>query len=69
MSPITLRAHFDGNAIQLDEPCTLPVNAQLIVTVQPVTDSRDGWESIAGESLSRAYGPDEPDYSEADLVP
>ena len=27
------------------------------------------WAALAGESLERAYGDDEPEYSEADLVP
>jgi len=27
------------------------------------------WAALAEESLERAYGDDEPEYSEADLVP
>jgi hypothetical protein len=33
MLMISLKAHFDGQAIQLDEPAELPCDAQLLVTV------------------------------------
>ena len=33
MSTVSLKAHFDGYAIQLDEPVELPRDAQLLVTV------------------------------------
>lgn len=35
MSSIRLKAHFDGQAIQLDEPFELTRDAQLFVTVLP----------------------------------
>jgi hypothetical protein len=69
MTPVNLRAHFDGTAIQLDEPFELPVNAQLIVTVLPASGDRTDWDSLAAAGLNRAYGPDEPHYSDADLLP
>ena len=33
MPTISLKAHFNGQAIQLDEPIELPFDAQLLVTV------------------------------------
>jgi hypothetical protein len=30
MSPVTLRAHFDGQHIRLDEPCQLEPDTQLL---------------------------------------
>ena len=33
MPSVSLKAHFDGQTIQLDEPYKLPPDAQLIVTV------------------------------------
>jgi hypothetical protein len=35
MSPITIRAHFDGEHIRLDEPCQLEPDAQLLIVVLP----------------------------------
>ncbi len=69
MPSITLKAHYDGRSILLDEPFKLPANARLLVTlVEPVTDpGRAQWASLAGEGLVRAYGDDEPDYGPGDL--
>jgi hypothetical protein len=71
MPAITLRAHFDGTMIQLDEPYDLPPNARLIVTVlPPITDAedREAWAALAAEGLAGAYGEDEPNCSVADVV-
>lgn len=78
MPTLTLQAHFDGERIQLDEPFELPANAPLLVTVLPVApatvplnDDPDaaGWQALAMANLARAYGDDEPEYTEADLLP
>ncbi len=72
MTAINLKAHFDGQSIQLDEPFELPLNAQLLITVLPSPNGGDEqaeWRELSRQALSRAYGPDEPDYSDADLVP
>lgn len=70
MPTISLKAHFDGQSIQLDEPFALPVNASLLVTVlSSPADERDDWTNLALTSLERAYGDDEPEYTEADLKP
>jgi hypothetical protein len=72
MPAISLKAHFDGQSIQLDEPYELPRDAQLIVTVLSTTpsdaDSAD-WTGLAAMGLTRAYGDNEPEYSSADIVP
>ncbi len=68
MPTVALKAHFDGDRIVLDEPFDLPPHSPLIVTVLPEPDSeRSDWEALAVESLARAYGPDEPDYSLSDI--
>jgi hypothetical protein len=69
MDGITLKAHFDGERLLLDEPCDLPVNTPLIVTVltQEVEMERAAWTHSAAEGLARAYGEDEPEYSMADI--
>ncbi|HEX3598575.1 MAG TPA: hypothetical protein VHU84_00455 [Lacipirellulaceae bacterium] len=73
MPPVSLKAHFDGHSIQLDEPFELPPNAQLLITLLPSTgndaDDRAAWDGLGQASLARAYGPDEPEYSDADIVP
>ncbi len=68
MPAISLKAHFDGHAIQLDEPYELPRDAQLLVTVL-APPSLPGWAELSAQGLSRAYGENEPEYSPADLQP
>jgi hypothetical protein len=69
MEAKTLRAHFDGSQILLDEPFELEPNAELIVTVLPTSsdDEREDWARLSLESLARTYGDDEPEYS-LDLI-
>lgn len=64
-----LKAHYDGQHILLDDPFDLPVNAQLLITVLPSERESDleSWLTIASESLARAYGDEEPEYSSADV--
>ena len=70
MSSVTLKAHYDGDRIQLDEPFDLPPNAPLLVTVLPVAE-RDGdrvaWLKASKEALARAFADDEPEYTVADI--
>ncbi|MBC8083186.1 MAG: hypothetical protein H7Z21_08245 [Hymenobacter sp.] len=68
MQTITLSAHFDGQHIQLDEPFALKPGSQLLVTVVPAVDAeRNAWHQLSAQGLERAYGPDESDYSLADV--
>jgi hypothetical protein len=69
MPAITLKAHFNGQHIILDEPFDLPPDSPLMVTVLPKADSQDDaeWRSLAAVALARAYGEEEPDYSVVDL--
>jgi hypothetical protein len=72
MPAVSLRAHYDGTAIRLDEPYDLPPDAQLLVTVlSPTIDAeeRTAFAALAAEGLARAYGENEPEYSSADIVP
>jgi len=71
---VILKAHYDGEHIVLDEPFELPPNTPLAVTVlSPATPEHDGeraeWAALGDQSLARAYGDDEPEYSLADLKP
>ena len=66
MSPVTIRAHFDGQHIRLDEPCQLEPDAQLLIVVlpkQPDTEEREDWMRLSQQALEQAYAADEPDYS------
>ena len=70
MNTITLRAHFDGEKIVLDEPFDLEPNTQLVVMVVPdgqLDQEREDWANLAMESLARAYGDDEPDYDTVEI--
>jgi len=68
MHTITVRGHFDGKQIQVDEPIELAPGTPLIITVLPqqaeVQDS-DFWSLLAQAGLERAYGNDEPEYGAA----
>ncbi len=73
---VTLRAHYDGEHIVLDEPFEIPANASLAVTVlapDPSAHDREreraSWAALSAWSLARAYGDDEPEYTVADLRP
>jgi hypothetical protein len=68
MDAVSIPAHFDGQQILLDEPCELEPNARLIVTVLPDHDSeRESWLRLSADTLSRAYGNNEEEYS-LDLI-
>lgn len=67
MPTAVLQAHYDGERVVIDEPFQLQPNAPLIVTVVAPDKERSEWIALASQSLARAYGDDEPDYSEADL--
>ncbi len=77
MMTVTLRAHFDGEHIVLDEPYEIPANTPLEVTVLASEGSelereraeRANWAAVSAWSLARAYGDDEPEYTVADLKP
>lgn len=69
MPAVTLKAHYDGERIVLDEPFEIPPNSPLMVTVlppaEPVVD--EDWFLASRTGLSAAYGTDEPDYGIEDL--
>lgn len=69
MPTVTLRDHYDGDRILLDEPFELPPNASLMVTVLPSTEGSESaqWAWAAAVGLARAYSDDEPEYSIADV--
>ncbi len=74
MPSVILKAHFDGQHIVLDEPFELRPNAALSVTVLSSETSglerdRAEWAALSTQSLARAYGEDEPEYTLADLRP
>ena len=74
MPTAILKAHYDGEHIVLDEPFALPLNAALAVTVlSPSTSEHDSeraeWAALSAQSLARAYGDDEPEYTLDDLKP
>jgi len=70
MPSVSLKAHFNGKQIVLDEPFDLPPDSPLMITVLAKADSTDAqWHDLAAASLARAYGEDEPNYSAADVKP
>ena len=72
MPAVSLKAHFDGQHIQLDEPFELPQDAQLLVTVLKPSlpdEQREAWLALSSRGLATAYGDDEPDYSDVEIQP
>lgn len=69
MESIQVKAHFDGQQLVLDEPCTLPAHVPLVLTIQSaeVLAERAEWKDLALQGLAGAYSDDEPDYSAADI--
>lgn len=66
MSVKTIRAHYDGKQIRLDEPCQLAPDTQLLIVVVP-NRSSDGesedWTLLSRQGIESAYGEQEPEYS------
>ena len=70
MPSVTVKAHFDGERIQLDEPVELQRNTPLLVTVLPNPDQdydRAAWAAAGKRALARAFADDEPEYTLADV--
>jgi hypothetical protein len=71
MSLVTLKGHYDGKHVCLDEPIDLPPNTPVYVAIlRPgVEDKERGeWFAFAKAAFARAYGDDEPDYSDAVIL-
>lgn len=68
MPTVTLKAHFDGSTIRLDEPHELSAGSRLLVTVLPPCWESE-WANFSASGLALAYGKNEPEYSEADIQP
>ena len=67
MDAVTLRAHFDGQQIRLDDPFEMEPDTELIVTVLPkrssIDQERGAWVRLSSQSLAAAYGEDEVEYA------
>ncbi|HEX8598398.1 MAG TPA: hypothetical protein VF952_07770 [Chloroflexia bacterium] len=64
----TLRAHFDGQQIVLDEPFELEPDTELLVTVLPKEQveedaEQQAWLNLSLTRLQDAYSEHEPEYS------
>ena len=73
MNTVTLDAHLEGKTICLDEPFEFPPGATLKVTVFTEADEllaaeRQAWRAASQAAFARAYGEDEPDYSDAVIL-
>ena len=76
MISVTLKAHYDGEHIVLDEPFEIPIDTPLMVTVlasvrseRDLERERTSWAALSAGNLAQAYGDDEPEYTVADLRP
>jgi hypothetical protein len=63
MENVTLRAHYDGTQILLDDPVELQPNTRLLITViQEPEMERETWLNFSAQGLAAAYDDDEPEY-------
>lgn len=71
MGTVTLKAHYDGKHITLDEPYDLQPGTPVAVTVYPSQADLEKaeWLRTAAADLARAFGDDEPEYSVGDIKP
>ena len=72
MPSVSLKAHYDGERILLDEPFEIPPNSPLMITVLSAVEGQEAladgdWIVAARKTLSKAYGEGEPEYTAADL--
>ncbi|MFZ2726359.1 MAG: hypothetical protein WAX77_08925 [Methylococcaceae bacterium] len=65
MPSITLKSHYDGQSILLDEPFDLPINSSLIVTIS--LPESEQWATFSMKNLAEAYSDNEPEYSLDDI--
>jgi hypothetical protein len=66
MKTVSYTGMFDGSVVSLDEPAELPPNTRVLVTVLPESNAaleKQAWYKAAAETLDKAFGSDEPDYS------
>jgi hypothetical protein len=71
MSVVTVKGHYDGQHVCLDAPVDLPVNTPVwVILPQPGAQDpeREEWLAFARAAFARAYGPDEPDHSDAPIL-
>ena len=62
----TVRAHFDGEHIRLDEPCLIEPDTPLLVIILPQQHEESeqaDWFRLSQQTLANAYGAEEPEYS------
>ena len=68
MNAVTLKAHYDGKHICLDDPYPLEPNTRLLAKMVPgdtAEGERQAWLLASQAGFARAYGEHEPDYSGA----
>ncbi len=59
-----LKAIYDGQKVLFEQETNIPKDSKLIVIL--LSDDEDAdWYSFSARNLNRAYGEDEPDYSDA----
>lgn len=75
MSVVTLNAHYDGKHICLDDPFEFKpdTKVKVMVWVAPNSDAsaeeeRQAWLAASQTAFARAYGNEEPDYSDAVIL-
>lgn len=74
MKTITLKAIYDGEHIRLEDDYALPKDAKLLVTMLEPTSEDDleefrrDWSRLSLQALARAYGEDEPEYTDDMLM-
>jgi hypothetical protein len=62
----------DSQHLKLEAAIPLPVGIQVRIFVEDPNDSadeeREDWLRLSAQGLAAAYGDDEPEYTEADII-
>ena len=64
----TLKDHFDGKAIQLNEPISLPQAARPLVTDLDEDEASRHWGELGAQAFARSNPADEPESTVADCL-
>lgn len=64
------RVRIEGQQVHLEEAIEFPKNAVAILTILTEEEQREReeWSRFGLQQMSRAYGNDEPEYTDEDII-
>lgn len=62
-----LKAMYDGQKVLFEQEANIPENSKLIVILLDDDGEDEDWYNFSAQNMSRAYGENEPDYTDAPI--